>query len=113
MPEPVLVSIAAALSSRAVAGLYDLVRTRFAGDQEATAALAAVEGARPDSPQVRALGQALADAERDDPGFASALRHEYHRTRVDQHGEVNNSVSGTVHGTVVQARDIQGGISFG
>jgi hypothetical protein len=109
MPEPMLVSIAASLASRAVAGLYELVRAKFAGDPVATAALTAAEGAAEDSPQVTALSEALDRAVRADPGFGAELRAHH---AVNQTGRVSNQVSGTVHGNVVQAGDIQGGITF-
>ncbi|MDQ2587415.1 hypothetical protein [Saccharothrix yanglingensis] len=110
MPEPMLVSIAASLATRAVAGLYDLVRARFAGDPEASAALTAAEGQPEDSPQVRALSEALERTTSADPGFAEALGREY--GSVTQTGRVVNQISGTVHGNVLQAGDIQGGVSF-
>jgi hypothetical protein len=109
MPEPVLVSIAAALASRTVAGLYELVRSKFADDPVATAALTAAEGASEDSPEVRALGAALERTAEADPGFGAKLR-EHHV--VTQTGRVTNQVSGTVTGSVVQAGDISGGITF-
>lgn len=110
MPEPVLLSIAASLATRAVAGLYELVRNRFADDPVATAVLAAADGAPADSPQVTALGAVLERATEADPAFAEALRREH---EAGQSGQVINSISGTVTGTAVQARDIHGGISFG
>lgn len=109
MPEPMLVSIAASLASRAVAGLYELVRAKFADDPAATAALTAAEGAAEGSPQVTALSEALDRAVRADPGFGAELRAHH---AVNQTGRVSNQVSGTVHGNVVQAGDIQGGITF-
>jgi hypothetical protein len=109
MPEPLLVSIAASLASRAVAGLYELVRAKFADDPVAAAALTAAEGAPEDSPQVKALTAALERTVEADPGFAAELRG---HPAVTQTGRVTNQVSGTVHGNVVQAGEIQGGITF-
>lgn len=109
MPEPVLVSIAAALASRTVAGLYELVRAKFADDPAATAALTAAEGAPEDSPQVKALSEVLERTVEADPAFGAELR-EHHV--VTQTGRVTNQFSGTAHGMVVQAHDIQGGITF-
>ncbi len=109
MPEPMLVSIAAALASRAAAGLYELVRARFADDPVATAALTAAEGAPADSPQVKALGEALERTVQADPAFGAELRA---HQAVTQTGRVTNQISGTVHGNVLQAGDIQGGVSF-
>ncbi|MBW4720693.1 hypothetical protein [Saccharothrix obliqua] len=112
MPEPVLVSIAATLASRAVAGLYELVRAKFAGDPAALAALDAAEGAKPESPQVRALSETLEHATATDPEFAAELRQAHAAAVVRQSGRVSNQVSGTVHGNVLQAGDIQGGVTF-
>jgi hypothetical protein len=109
MPEPMLVSIAASLASRAVAGLYELVRAKFADDPVATAALTAAEGATEGSEQVRELSEALERTVEADPGFGAELRAHH---AVTQTGRVTNQISGTVHGNVVQAGDIQGGIRF-
>ncbi|MGX7827163.1 hypothetical protein ACTG9Q_18950 [Actinokineospora sp. 24-640] len=115
MPEPFLVAIAAALAGRSVASLYDLVKGRFSGGRERDA-LEAAEGAGPDSPQVAALAGELERTAAADPDFATALRAEWNAAQVQQvvdHGSVSNHVSGTVTGNVVQAKDIQGNISFG
>ncbi|GAA1283448.1 hypothetical protein [Saccharothrix xinjiangensis] len=116
MPEPVLLSIAALLATRAVSGLYELVRARFADDPAATAALTAAEGAAEDSPQVRVLGDVLERTAAADPGFEDELRRAHAEAvregRVNQAGRVTNNISGTVHGNVLQAGDIQGGVSF-
>jgi hypothetical protein len=114
MPEPVLVAIAAALAGKAVTSLYDVVKKKFSGRKEAAAALEAAQGAAPDSPQVHALAAELSRAEAEDPQFGTELRQLWNSVSVQQadHGAVNNQISGTVTGNVVQARDIQGGISF-
>ena len=115
MPDPVLVSIAAALAAKTVTSLYDLVKRKFAGKPEQTAALAAAQGAAPGSPEVLALSAELAAAEATDPRFARELREAWGQVSIDQHvdnGGVVNQVTGTVTGKVVQARDIQGGVSF-
>ena len=112
MTEPVLVSIAASLATRAFAGLYALVRARFADDPEATAALTAAEGAAPDSPQVAALAEALRRAEAEDPAFHDRLRREHERVTVHQSGRLNNQVSGKVTGPVIQAGEITGDVTF-
>ncbi|HEX2134001.1 MAG TPA: hypothetical protein VHH15_20845 [Actinophytocola sp.] len=112
MPEPFLISIAAALTGKAVTGLYEFVRQKFSSDPAATRTLEAAAGADPDSPEVTALGEELARAEAEDPEFATELRTRWRDVSVQQRGAVNNQVSGTVSGNVVQARDIQGGISF-
>jgi hypothetical protein len=115
VPEPVLISMAAALASRTVIGLYQLVKEKFAGDHLATAALEAVEGAVGDSPEVRELSEKLASAEAADPEFARRLRTEWEHAGGNPHAEsggVINDVSGDVQGNVLQARDIHGDITF-
>lgn len=110
MPEPILISIATALATKAATGLYDLVKNRFSKDPEATKALEAAEAAPGEAEPIKALAERLAVAEGADPAFAEALR-----TGWAQHAEsggVINQVTGTVHGNVVQARDIHGNISF-
>ena len=111
MPEPVLVAIAAALAGKSMGNLYDLVRKKFAGRKEAAAALEAAKGTPPDSPEVHVLSEHLAEATAADPEFAVALRLSWTQNSASTGGVVNE-VSGTVHGNVVQARDIQGGITF-
>ena len=51
MPEPILVSIAAALATKSATSLYDLVKRKFTGRKEAVAALEAADGTAPDSPE--------------------------------------------------------------
>lgn len=111
MSEPVLVSIAAALAAKSATSLYDLVKRKFTGRREAAAALEAAEGTRPDSPEVAALATQLGAAAAEDPAFGADLRHTWQRVAAD-HGSVINQASGTVSGKVVQARDVNGGISF-
>lgn len=115
MPDPILVSIAAALAGKGATGLYDLVKKKFAGSPQATRALDDVEGSPPDSPEVHALGEELTRAESSDPQFAADLRamwgHVLTQQRADNGGVVNG-ITGTVSGNVLQARDIEGGVSF-
>ena len=111
MPEPILVSIAAALAAKSVTSLYDLVKRKFAGRQDAVAALEAAENASPDSPEVATLATHLAAAEAEDPTFGAELRHTWQQVSADRGGVVNH-ITGNVSGKVVQARDIEGGISF-
>ncbi|MET0134428.1 MAG: hypothetical protein ABW215_12640 [Kibdelosporangium sp.] len=115
MPEPVLLSIAAAAAGRVVTGLYKLIKEKFSDDPVASAVLEAAEGTAEDSQEVRDLSVAIERAETADPIFAEQLRTLWHQTENDQHadhGGVANHVSGTVQGNVVQARDISGGIKF-
>jgi hypothetical protein len=111
MPEPILVSIAAALAAKSATSLYELVKRKFTGRKEATAALEAAENAAPDSPPVATLAAHLAAAESEDPAFSVELRHTWQQVSAD-HGGVVNHITGNVSGKVVQARDIEGGVSF-
>jgi hypothetical protein len=115
VPEPVLVSVAAAAAGRVVVGLYDLIKTKFAGDPAASAVLAAAEGTAQDSPQVRALAEVLEAEQAADPAFGERLRAEWERAADGQRAEsggVTNRISGSVGGNVLQARDIEGDITF-
>lgn len=115
MPDPILVSIAAALAGKGATGLYDLVKKKFAGSSQAAGVLDDAEGSPPDSPEVHALSEELARAESSDPQFAVDLRVIWRqaltRQRADNGGVVNG-ITGTVSGNVLQARDIEGGVSF-
>jgi hypothetical protein len=109
--EPILVSIAAALAARSATALYDLVRRRFAGREEPTAALEAADGTPRDSPEVATLADHLAAEEAADPAFRQELRQTWQRVIVTDNGLVNQ-IYGDVSGKVVQARDIEGDISL-
>lgn len=111
MPDPILVSIAAALAAKSATALYDLVKRKFTGRKDAEAALEAADGAAPDSPEVTAVATHLAAAETDDPAFGVELRHTWQQVSATRGGVVNQ-ITGNVSGNVVQARDIEGGISF-
>jgi hypothetical protein len=115
MPEPILISISAALAARAVVGLVDLVRKKFAKDPAATAALEAAQAAPEDPEAVQALAEQLDVTEKSDEEFATALRAEWEKASVTQQakgGKVVNQISGNVSGKVLQAGDIHGDISF-
>ena len=98
--------------------LAGLVRRRFAGRASAQAALAERESEidLAADARIEILRQALAQVVAENPGFEAELRERWlalspHLSVGD--GGVINSVSGTVEGNVVQARDVHGGISFG
>lgn len=115
MPEPILMAIATALATKAATGVYDLVKKKFSKDKKAIAVLESAEAAPSDQAAVKALAERLEVAEAEDAGFAEALRTEWGTVQVDQHAEqggVTNSVTGNVSGKVVQARDINGNVSF-
>jgi len=111
VPEPILVAIAAALAAKSATSLYDLVRRKFAGREDAEAALEAAGGTAPDSAEVTALATHLAAEEITDPVFGAELRRTWQQAEASQ-GAVVNQISGNVSGKVVQARDIKGNISF-
>src|SRR5262249_44758370 len=110
VPEPILISIATALATKAATGLYDLVKKKFSKDPEGTKALEAAETAPQDAEPVKDLAERLAVAQEADPEFAEALRAAWEQRA--ESGGVINQITGTVHGKVVQARDIHGNISF-
>lgn len=114
MPEPILISIAAALAGKAATGLYDLVRKKFSSDEQALAELEAATE-RPDDPQrIDAIAERLDRAEAEDPEFSAQLRTEWEKVSVTQNadgGSVANQVSGNV-GKLVQARDVHGDINL-
>lgn len=116
MPETVLVEIAAALAAKAASSLYDFVKDRFKGRKKALALLEAADGAAPESPQVLALADELQTAGDYDPAFAEQLRAQWVAVQSGATAtgteSVANSISGSVHGPVVQARDIHGDITF-
>ncbi|WP_431964788.1 hypothetical protein [Actinacidiphila sp. bgisy160] len=103
-----------AASSRALDGLLDMIRQRFRRDGDA---LSALDTATADAePLIAALTRHI---ERD-PDFAEDLRDWLRDARADQ-GSVptamlrhstQNTVSGTVHGHVIQGRDIKGRFGF-
>ncbi|PRY35417.1 hypothetical protein, partial [Umezawaea tangerina] len=66
----------------------------------------------PPNRQQRHKSLQLERAEQADPEFAKRLRSEWEKTTVTQTGHVTNQISGTVHGKVLQAGDIQGGVTF-
>lgn len=75
---------------------------------------ALTSGARPRAEDVEALAAALAaDAQRDHDAHAALRAWVGDATAtLDRGGDVRNVVHGDVHGTVIQARDIHGDITF-
>jgi hypothetical protein len=111
VPEPVLVSIAAALAGKSVTSLYELVKRKFADRGDAAAALERASGAAPNSSEVAALAAHLAVAEAENPTFGLEMRHTWQQVAANRSGVVNQ-ITGNVSGKVVQARDIMGGVRF-
>jgi hypothetical protein len=115
MVEPILISIATTLATKAAGSLYDLVKSAFHRHPTAAAALEAATGAEPESAPVQALAERLAEVEAAEPAFGEQLRTEWAKVEVSQKAErggVTNSITGNVSGRVVQARDIKGDINF-
>ncbi|GLY67607.1 hypothetical protein [Amycolatopsis taiwanensis] len=117
MPEPILLSIATALATKAATGLYDLVKKRFSKDPEAAKALEAAEAAPEEAEPITALAERLEVAERSDPEFSRQLRAEW--AQHAEGGEVVNNMTGGVAnnmtgtaGKVVQARNIHGSVNL-
>lgn len=106
MVDPVLMSVATRLATKAASGLYELVVARFRRHPDAAKALEAARGAEPDSPPVQALATWLAEVAAQDPEFDAALRASADR------GGVVNQINGAVVGKAVQARDITGNITL-
>ncbi|OXM49662.1 hypothetical protein [Amycolatopsis alba] len=115
MPDPILISISAALAAKAAVGLYDLVKRKFAKEPAADAALEAAV-TTPSAPGVvQVLAERLGLAERDDPEFSARLRAEWAKVSTAQKAEdakVINQISGDVGGKVLQAGDIHGNVTF-
>lgn len=116
MPEAVLVEIAAALAAKTAGSLYDFVKDRFKGRKKALAVLDAADGTAADSPQVLALADEIQTAGDYDPAFGEQLLAQWATIQTGATGTsaeaVTNSISGTVHGPVIQAHDIQGDITL-
>lgn len=116
MPEPIMISIAAAVAGKGASSLYELVKSKLADRRSAAAALSAAEGRPADSVEVGVLAGHLDAVADEDPQFHERLVAAFTATRAEQSattGGVNNQISGTVAGNVVQARDINGNVSFG
>jgi tetratricopeptide (TPR) repeat protein len=107
MPEPILMSIATALATKAAGGLFDLVKDKLAkrGRTDSTTIDAAArQGAG--TAEITHLAEALEAAEREDPDFSRRLRTEWARISVTQRadsGGIANQIAGNVTGPVTTA----------
>ncbi|WP_406070332.1 hypothetical protein [Micromonospora sp. NBC_01638] len=126
MTDPIMVTAATTLVAwattelaqtgrAAVSSLIGFLRTRF---QHEPASRAAIEGAlqQPSPETVGRLAELLDRESRRDAAFDAELRARWSQveaTIAESAGGVANSVSGDVHGPVVQARDVLGGIYLG
>jgi hypothetical protein len=126
--DPLTTTIAVALVSKAVDGLSEGGKAAFAalarlvrrklGAEALTQTDGALAGTQlSDEDRHHALSVALQQAMAEDPLFAADLVRLWQGAQegriADAQPGVLNTVSGDVDGTVVQARDIHGGISFG
>ncbi len=112
MPEPILISIAAALAAKSVQSVYDLVKKKFADRKDAKAALEAAMGKPEDSTEVKVLATHLELAGIEDPVFADGLRRTW--ILVNETGDItviNNTMSGTSQGPVIQIGQLNRGIT--
>jgi hypothetical protein len=115
MPEPVLVSIATAVATKAALDLYGLVKRRFERDPEAEAALDAAAEDPDDRDAVVALADQIERVGRLDPEFDRAVRVTWDAsttTTVAQDDGVVNQISGGAVGRAVQARDVHGDVNL-
>jgi hypothetical protein len=104
-------SIAVALATRSVNSLFDTVKQHFGDRQEAAAALEAAQGAGEDSTEAAMLTRHLEQAEAEDPAFAARLRKTWQHANPER-GSVVNRIAGKASGKVVQARDMNGDVTF-
>lgn len=125
--EDILASIALMVATKATEVLSEagraaftalarLVKRRFQGSRSAQTALTEAEADPADGTRIESLREELAQAAAEDPAFDHELRRLWQDLALHLEaggGGVVNNLSGPVGGNVVQARDIQGGISFG
>ncbi|GAB3816779.1 hypothetical protein [Micromonospora zhanjiangensis] len=126
MDDQIVLAVATALATKgaealgagarsAIGSLFSLVRSRFGAGTRESAVLDAALAHPQEQWRHTALASTLADVMARDPDFTAALTDEWRRlVRSDVvavQGEVVNHFSGTA-GKVVQARDVQGDITF-
>lgn len=125
--EQFLTALATALAGKVAHGLSEagraayqrlvrFVRGRFQADQAAEEALAAAEATPSDQERIDELRSALARLAADDPEFDAELRARWRELQphlTAAAGGVINTITRELGGNVVQARDVQGGITFG
>ena len=125
MSDPFLDSLASALAgqvatalgaagAKALKQVRAVVRRKSEDDAETGAALEAAEQPSAGQPEVEALARRLAEAGERDPGFADQLRTEgaeLHQVVSASGGGVANVNNGSAE-KLIQAQEIQGGITF-
>ncbi|MEH1130233.1 hypothetical protein [Micromonospora sp. CPCC 206061] len=121
MPDPLMVAVATAVAGKLAEGISDAGRTALAslsrfvrdkmrGDPKGAVALEAAQAQPDNAAIVEWLAIALDEACARDRAFRDELARLWTATR---DGGVANTISGSVHGPVVQARDVHGDIRFG
>lgn len=128
MIEPVTTAVAAALATKAVDGLTEagkvafnaltrLVRRKLATNSQSSDILDHAQTYPGSEARRQALAEALARAMVNDRQFFERLAHLWQQVEEESSGTsdgpVLNMVSGDVDGSLVQARDIRGDVSFG
>jgi hypothetical protein len=129
MTDPVMLSVASALAGKAAEAAVDggktawgalvrMVHTRFGRDEEASAALETAVARPDDAAHVAELARELERIAADDPEFGARMRvlWQWASTELSaRQGGVVNSMTGTVAGHLIQARDlhVQGGMHLG
>lgn len=123
MVDDVTIAIAAAVAGKAAEQLTDsgraalkklrqAVRARFRQDPDARDALESAQDDYEDAVVVEELAEHLDSAQRDDTEIRR-LAEELRPYFADAGGGVTNTVNGDVRdGTVIQARDITGGVNL-
>lgn len=125
--DQILAAVALTLATKAAEGLAEggkaafaalarLVRRQFEGHTSATVALVEAEAYPADDDRLRSLHDELVLAAAEDPEFRAQLQNLWRDLSphlIANAGGVVNTISGSVEGHVVQARDVHGGISFG
>lgn len=126
MDAAITTTIASALATKATdaatsagrsawVALVRLVRAKLAPAGNTPAVLRSALDHPDDPASITALAEALTQAAADDPHFAAQLHTLWDRARTElavADDGIINQISGTVHGNVIQARDVtmRGGI---
>ncbi|EMD21827.1 hypothetical protein B0293_04470 [Amycolatopsis azurea DSM 43854] len=85
-------------AGRAIAGLYQLIKAKFADDPDASAVLDAAEGAAEDSAEVRELADTLEKKAAADEVFGEQLRHTRSSSRPADDRRPARCTVATAHG---------------
>lgn len=91
------------------AALVRLVRSKLPSAGNTPAVLQSALNHPDDPASIEALARALTQASIDDPNFAAQIYALWNRARTELAASddgIINQISGTVHGNVIQARDV-------